>query len=115
MTRAYGVLAAEDPAPAAAPTLLERPDGDLGPHLAYAVQWWLGAVVVYVLLVVYAAKEAARRREQALGSVPSPARAGRRAGAGTDAVHAVAPTVPEAPAQGRRVEGRRAVEVTPRG
>ena len=98
VTRAYGVLAAEDPAPAAAPRLLERPDGDLGPHLAYAIQWWLGAVVVYVLLVVYAAKEAARRREEALGSVPSPADAPDDGqGHGTDAVHAVAPTVPGAP------------------
>jgi cytochrome oxidase assembly protein ShyY1 len=61
VARAYGVLAAEDPAPAAAPRRLERPDGDLGPHLAYAVQWWAGALAVLVLLVVYAAKEAARR------------------------------------------------------
>ena len=61
VTRAYGVLASEDPRPATAPTLLPRPDGDLGPHLAYAVQWWAGALVLYVLLVVYASKEAARR------------------------------------------------------
>ena len=61
VARAYAVLASEDPRPAAAPTLLPRPDGDLGPHLAYAVQWWAGAVALYVLLVVYAAKEAGRR------------------------------------------------------
>jgi cytochrome oxidase assembly protein ShyY1 len=61
VTRAYGVLASEDPRPATAPTLLPRPDGDLGPHLAYAVQWWAGALVLYVLLVVYASKEATRR------------------------------------------------------
>jgi len=101
VTQAYGVLAAEDPAPVAAPTLLGRPDGDLGPHLAYAVQWWLGAVVVYVLLVVYAAKEATRRREEALGgpvTVPAPADAQDDGqGHGADAVHGVAPTAPEAP------------------
>jgi cytochrome oxidase assembly protein ShyY1 len=61
VTAAYGVLASEDPPPATAPRPLERPDGDLGPHLAYAVQWWAGAVAALVLLVVYAAKEAARR------------------------------------------------------
>jgi cytochrome oxidase assembly protein ShyY1 len=61
VTRAYGVLATEDPRPAAVPSLLPRPDGDLGPHLAYAVQWWAAALVVYVLLVVYAGKEAGRR------------------------------------------------------
>ena len=67
VTRAYGVLASEDPAPATAPTPLARPDGDLGPHLAYAVQWWLGSIVVFVLLVVYASKESARR---AAGGLP---------------------------------------------
>jgi cytochrome oxidase assembly protein ShyY1 len=61
VARAYGVLAAEDPSPAIAPRLLQRPDGDLGSHLAYAVQWWAGAVAVLVLLVTYAGKEAARR------------------------------------------------------
>jgi cytochrome oxidase assembly protein ShyY1 len=61
VTHAYGVLASEQPAPASAPLLLPRPDEDLGPHLAYAIQWWLGAVVVYVLLVVYARQEAQRR------------------------------------------------------
>ena len=71
VTRAYAVLASEDPRPAVAPTLLPRPDGDLGPHLAYAVQWWAGAVALYVLLVVYAAKEAGRRAAGA-GSSPAP-------------------------------------------
>jgi cytochrome oxidase assembly protein ShyY1 len=68
VTRAYGVLASEDPRPAAAPTLLPRPDGDLGPHLAYAVQWWAGAVALLVLLVVYAAKEAGRRAADRSGA-----------------------------------------------
>jgi cytochrome oxidase assembly protein ShyY1 len=75
VTRAYGVLASEDPRPAGAPSLLPRPDGDLGPHLAYAVQWWAGAVVLYVLLVVYAGKEAARRAggEEPADGRPRPA------------------------------------------
>jgi cytochrome oxidase assembly protein ShyY1 len=61
VTGAYAVLAQEEPPPATAPTPIPRPDEDLGPHLAYALQWWLGAVAVYVLLVVYARKEAQRR------------------------------------------------------
>ena len=85
VTRAYGVLASEDPAAASAPTPLQRPDSDLGPHLAYAVQWWLGSVVVFVLLVVYASKEAARRAagdlppgvDAARAGAPPPVRAGR--------------------------------------
>ena len=82
VTGAYGVLAQEQPAPANAPTLIPRPDEDLGPHLAYAIQWWLGAVTVYVLLVVYARKEAQRRL---LGPDEPAARAGddhRRPGPG---------------------------------
>jgi cytochrome oxidase assembly protein ShyY1 len=75
VTQAYGILAQEQPAPAgAAPALIPRPDGDLGPHQAYAIQWWLGAVAVYVLLVVYARKEAQGRLLPEEGSRPSPAR-----------------------------------------
>jgi cytochrome oxidase assembly protein ShyY1 len=79
VTHAYAVLASEDPAPANAPAVLPRPDEDLGPHLAYAIQWWLGAVVVYVLLVVYARKEAQRRAgaEPAAVSAPRPVPARR--------------------------------------
>ncbi|HYY09359.1 MAG TPA: SURF1 family protein [Kineosporiaceae bacterium] len=76
VTRAYGVLASEDPWLAAAPTPLPRPDTDLGPHLSYAVQWWAGAVTAYVLLLVYAAKEAGRRRGGTAPAAPT-ARAAR--------------------------------------
>jgi cytochrome oxidase assembly protein ShyY1 len=86
VTHAYAVLASEDPAPATAPAVQPRPDEDLGPHLAYAIQWWLGAVVVYVLLVVYARQEAQRRagtdqggRAVAGAARPAPSRrSGRR-------------------------------------
>ncbi len=47
--QAYGVLAQESPAPSPAPVLLARPDEDLGPHLAYAVQWWAFALAGPVL------------------------------------------------------------------
>jgi cytochrome oxidase assembly protein ShyY1 len=54
---AYALLASEQPAPPTAPTPLPPPDEGLGPHLAYAVQWWLGAVAAWVLLGVYAVRE----------------------------------------------------------
>ena len=43
----YGVLAREVPRPQQAPTPLPRPSTDLGPHLAYAIQWWGFAVTAF--------------------------------------------------------------------
>jgi cytochrome oxidase assembly protein ShyY1 len=60
--RAYGVLAQERPRPADAPALLPRPDTDLGPHLAYAWNWWGFAVAGYALLGYYALREVQLRR-----------------------------------------------------
>jgi len=78
VTGAYAVLAREDPTPAVAPALLPRPDEDLGPHLAYAIQWWAGAITVYVLLVVYARKEAWRRAGLVGPAAVPPTRRSRR-------------------------------------
>lgn len=39
------------------PQPLEKPDTDLGPHLAYALQWWLAAPVGFVLVLVGARRE----------------------------------------------------------
>jgi cytochrome oxidase assembly protein ShyY1 len=44
-TSAYGLLATEEPAPAERPAPAARPEIDEGPHLSYAVQW-----VVFALL-----------------------------------------------------------------
>lgn len=44
-TGAYGLLASERPAPASAPLPADRPALDEGPHLSYAVQW-----IVFALL-----------------------------------------------------------------
>jgi cytochrome oxidase assembly protein ShyY1 len=60
--QAYGVLAAESPAPSSAPQALPEPSGDLGPHLSYAVQWVGFALTAYVVLVVAAVRESDRRR-----------------------------------------------------
>jgi cytochrome oxidase assembly protein ShyY1 len=46
---AYLVLGSEQPA-APRPEPLAAPDTDLGPHQAYAIQWWLTALFGFVLL-----------------------------------------------------------------
>lgn len=53
----YAVLQEEQPS-VARPATLEEPDTGIGPHLAYAIQWWLGipAIWTYVWLAL--------RREQ---------------------------------------------------
>jgi len=48
------------------PQALEKPDTGQGPHLAYALQWWLAAPVGFVLVFVGA------RREHLEGSEPTP-------------------------------------------
>ena len=58
---AYGLLASEDPAPAERPAPAARPEIDEGPHLSYAVQW-----VVFALLgfggLVFAGRQEYRYR-----------------------------------------------------
>jgi cytochrome oxidase assembly protein ShyY1 len=64
---AYLIRRAEAGAPGehiAAPLALEKPDTDLGPHLAYALQWWLAVPVGFVLVLLGA------RREHLDGSQP---------------------------------------------
>ncbi len=55
--QAYLVLAEESPAPTTSPAALPRPDEDLGPHLAYAWQWWGFAVSGFGLYGYYLRKE----------------------------------------------------------
>lgn len=47
-TGAYGLLASEDPAVAATPVLSTRPERDEGPHLSYAFQWFVFALLAFV-------------------------------------------------------------------
>ena len=44
-TGAYGLLASESPAPAEAPLQSTRPERDEGPHLSYAFQWFVFAIM----------------------------------------------------------------------
>jgi cytochrome oxidase assembly protein ShyY1 len=58
-TGSYGLMYLEDPAPVAAPTQLQRPEEDEGPHLSYSFQWFAFGVLVFIGFG-YAAKQQAR-------------------------------------------------------
>ena len=62
---AYGVLVSEDPAPASAPHAVESPSEDPGPHLSYAIQWILFAVMGFVFIGYVIRTERRHRREEA--------------------------------------------------
>jgi cytochrome oxidase assembly protein ShyY1 len=47
-TGAYGLLASEDPSPASAPATTIKPEPDEGPHLSYALQWYVFAIIGFV-------------------------------------------------------------------
>ena len=47
-TGAYGLVASEDPEPASAPIASVRPERDEGPHLSYALQWFVFALLAFV-------------------------------------------------------------------
>lgn len=62
---AYGVMESEAPAPATRPTALEAPSDDPGPHLSYAIQWILFALMGFVFIGYVIRTERAHRREEA--------------------------------------------------
>jgi cytochrome oxidase assembly protein ShyY1 len=61
-----------------APSALAMPDTDLGPHLAYALQWWL-AVPAGLIFVFLAARREYRDSAEPLGPTPVGATAPTRA------------------------------------
>jgi cytochrome oxidase assembly protein ShyY1 len=63
----FGDLVREQPAPRQAPQLLPPPETSEGPHLAYAVQWFLFACCALAGYVVLARREAADRRAALAG------------------------------------------------
>ncbi len=74
----YLELTATQPAPADQPELLPEPNhSDIGPHMAYAIQWWLFTALIPVGFVVMARREAKDRRKEAAEAegvaVPVPA------------------------------------------
>ncbi|QTG80088.1 SURF1 family cytochrome oxidase biogenesis protein [Arthrobacter crystallopoietes] len=47
-TGGYGLMAAENPAPAERPVLMPKPAIDEGPHLSYSMQWYAFGVLFFV-------------------------------------------------------------------
>ncbi|HEY3534510.1 MAG TPA: SURF1 family protein [Pedococcus sp.] len=54
------------------PTPLEKPDTDLGPHQAYAFQWWAGMLAAFVLVLLGARRE--YLEGDGVGQAPRPRR-----------------------------------------
>lgn len=63
VTSAYGVLASEDPAPAETLGTMPTPSEDPGPHLSYAIQWILFAIMGFVFIWYMIRTERRHRRE----------------------------------------------------
>lgn len=61
----YGVMVSEDPAPAERPGELPSPSDDPGPHLSYAIQWILFAVMGFAFIWYTIRTERKHRREDA--------------------------------------------------
>ncbi|MGD3104754.1 SURF1 family protein [Streptomyces sp. YGL11-2] len=101
--------------PGNSPELVPEPDHDsIGPHMAYAIQWWLFAAAVPVGWIVLVRRERRDRREAAAkaaqgaaegaaaagdGAAPAdPGRSARSAGSGeTEAAGDAAPPAPAEP------------------
>lgn len=62
---AYGVMVTEDPAPATVPNALEPPSDDPGPHLSYAIQWIMFALMGFIFIGYVIRTERKHRREDA--------------------------------------------------
>lgn len=62
---AYGIMVSEDPAPASAPQPLDSPSEDPGPHLSYAIQWILFAIMGFIFIGYVIRTERKHRREDA--------------------------------------------------
>ncbi|WP_341974545.1 SURF1 family protein [Microbacterium sp. LTA6] len=77
ITEAYGQLVSEDPAPETAPSGFDSPTDDPGPHLSYAIQWILFALMGFVFIGYIIRTEIVKHREDLEGA-PAPAKHPRR-------------------------------------
>ncbi|GAA1988059.1 SURF1 family protein [Microbacterium pumilum] len=72
----YGLMVSEDPPPATRPTALESPSEDPGPHLSYAIQWILFAIMGFVFIGYVIHTERRHRRDESEdsedGAAPQP-------------------------------------------
>lgn len=105
VTSAYGLMVSEDPAPTTAPNPLESPSDDPGPHLSYAIQWILFAVMGFVFIWYMIRTEIRHRREDAEDAAAAKVRTPVSGATGVaDADDAAGPA---ASARPRRREGRK--------
>jgi len=77
ITGAYGQLVSEDPAADAALGGFDSPTDDPGPHLSYAIQWILFALMGFVFIGYIIRTEIVKHREDQ-EDAPAPARKTRR-------------------------------------
>ncbi|WP_300265995.1 SURF1 family protein [Microbacterium sp.] len=77
ITSAYGMLVSEDPTAETALGGFESPTEDPGPHLSYAIQWILFAIMGFIFIGYIIRTEIQKHREEAAGK-PRPATRTRR-------------------------------------
>jgi len=63
VTPVYAIMVSEDPAPAEAPGTIAAPEIDAGPHLSYAIQWILFAIMGFVFIGYMIRTEIVANRE----------------------------------------------------
>lgn len=80
VTGGYGRLVSEDPAPDAALGGFDSPTDDPGPHLSYAIQWILFAIMGFAFIGYMIRTEIVKAREDA-GEIPKRERRRRDADA----------------------------------
>jgi len=74
ITGAYALMVNEDPSAAETPHPLEAPSEDPGPHLSYAIQWILFAIMGFVFIVYVIRTEVRHRREDRTDEPQTPRR-----------------------------------------
>lgn len=74
ITGAYGLLASEKPAPHAALGGFDVPTEDPGPHLSYAIQWILFAVMGFIFIFYVIRTEIIKSKEESGERAPRPPR-----------------------------------------
>jgi cytochrome oxidase assembly protein ShyY1 len=78
ITSAYGQLVEESPAPETALGGFESPTEDPGPHLSYAIQWILFALMGFIFIGHVIRTEIVKHREEVEGRPAAPKRSPRR-------------------------------------
>ncbi|WP_226533041.1 SURF1 family cytochrome oxidase biogenesis protein [Microbacterium paraoxydans] len=77
ITSAYGRVISEDPAGSGSLGGFDSPTDDPGPHLSYAIQWILFALMGFVFIGYIIRTEIVKHREEVEG-VPAPVKSPRR-------------------------------------